>query len=99
MAKNFNLHVGGYAAYLAGANIKQLKSNGDLNTIADLKADDFNRFDFGLLGGLGVDVQNFTIGARYNYGLRDVGKSGNITSDALRNSKNSAVSVYVGLGF
>lgn len=99
VARNFNLHAGGYASYLVGANIKQLKSNGDLNTIADLKADDFNRFDFGVLGGLGVDVQNFSIGARYNYGLRDIGKSGNLTSNLLSNSKNSVVSVYVGLGF
>lgn len=99
VAKNFNLHAGGYASYLVGANIKQLKSNGDINTIADLKADDFNRFDFGLLGGLGVDVDNFTIGARYNYGLRDVGKSGNLSGNVTSDSKNSAVSVYLGFGF
>lgn len=99
IAKNFNLHVGGYASYLVSANIKQLKDNGDINTIADLKADDFHRFDYGLLGGLGVDVQNFTIGARYNYGLHEVGKSGNLSGNVTSNSKNSVVNLFIGFGF
>ena len=99
IAKNFNLHVGGYASYLVSANIKQLKDNGDINTIADLKADDFHRFDYGLLGGLGVDVQNFTIGARYNYGLHEVGKPGNLSGNVTSNSKNSVVNLFIGFGF
>jgi hypothetical protein len=78
LAKNFNLHAGAYAAYLAQA---------------------INRFDYGLVGGLGIDVSAITIGARYNYGLREVGKADNFGSQALKNSKNSAISLYIGFGF
>jgi len=99
IAKNFNLHAGGYASYLVSANIKQLKDNGEINTIANLKADDFHRFDYGLLAGLGVDVQNFTIGARYNYGLHEIGKPGNLSGNVTSNSKNSVVNLFIGFGF
>lgn len=99
LAKNFNLHVGPYVSYLAGVNIKDMKDNGTIHDVANLDAEDFNRFDYGLAGGLGIDISNFTLGARYNYGLREIGKSGNVTSDLLKNSKNSAVSLYIGIGF
>jgi len=99
VARNFNLHLGGYASYLVSANIKQLKSNGDGNTISNLNEDNFNRFDYGLVGGLGVDVDNFTIGARYNYGLREVGKSGSLSGNVTSNSKNSAINLFVGFAF
>lgn len=99
VAKNFNLHVGPYVSYLVAANIKDLKDDGTINDITDLKADNFNRFDVGLAGGLAIDVANFTIGARYNYGLREIGKSGSLSGAATKDSKNSAISLYIGLGF
>lgn len=94
VAKNFNLQAGGYAGYLAQANIKREK-DGPNDQIADLNEDNFNRFDYGLVGGLGIDVESVTIGARYNYGLREIGKADNFGSRALKNSKNSAISLYV----
>ncbi len=99
LAKNFNLHAGGYAAYLAQANIKREEDDGPNDQIADLNEDNFNRFDYGLVGGLGIDISAVTIGARYNYGLREVGKADNFGSQALKNSKNSAISLYIGFGF
>lgn len=99
LAKNFNLHAGGYAAYLAQANIKREVDDGPNDQIADLNEDNFNRFDYGLVGGLGIDIDAVTIGARYNYGLREVGKADNFGSQALKNSKNSAISLYIGFGF
>ena len=99
LAKNFNVHAGGYAAYLAQSNIKREVDNGPNDPVANFDEDDFNRFDYGLVGGLGIDVESVTIGARYNYGLREVGKSGNFASQALKNSKNSAISLYIGFGF
>jgi hypothetical protein len=98
VARNFNLHAGGYAAYLAQANIKK-ETDGPNDQIADLNEDNFNRFDYGLVGGLGIDVESVTIGARYNYGLREIGKADNFGSQALKNSKNSAISLYIGFGF
>jgi hypothetical protein len=99
VAKNFNIQAGGYTAYLAQANIKRADDDGPNDQIADLNEDNFNRLDYGLVGGLGIDVENVTIGARYNYGLREVGKADNFGSQALKNSKNSAISLYIGFGF
>lgn len=99
LAPNFNLHLGGYAAYLVSANVKDVNSNGDIQGATDLNTDNFKRWDFGLVGGLGFDIQNFTIGARYNYGLSQIGKSGNLSGDLTKNSKNAGVSVYVGVAF
>jgi hypothetical protein len=100
VARKLNLHAGGYASYLASVNIKDLDEDGTITDIAKLEAEDFNRIDYGLVGGLGIDVENFSIGARYNYGLREVGKSDEGgASRFLRNSKNSAITLYIALGF
>jgi hypothetical protein len=99
VAKNFNLHVGPYISYLASVNIKDANSDGTLNNVKDLNAEDFHRLDYGVAGGLGVDVANFTIGARYQYGLHEIGKSDNLSGAALKDSKNSAISLYIGFGF
>lgn len=99
LARNFNLHAGGYAAYLASANVKDVNSDGSVNGATDLNADNFQRWDFGLIGGLGFDIENFTLGARYNYGLTNIGKSGSLSGDLTQNSKNAGVSIYIGFGF
>jgi len=99
LAKNFSLQVGGYGAYLTNANVKDVKNNGTIQSITDLNANDFNRWDFGLAGGLAFDIENFTLGARYNYGLTEIGKSGNLTGAALGSAKNNGLSIYIGFGF
>ena len=99
LTKNFSIHLGGYGAYTTNANVKDVNNNGTLQSATDLNAEDFNRRDFGLAGGLGFDIENFTIGARYNYGLTDIGKSNNLTGAALGSAKNNGLSIYVGFGF
>jgi hypothetical protein len=99
LGPNFNIHAGGYAAYLTGANVQDVNSNGNIDGATDLNADNFNRWDFGLVGGAGFDIENFTIGARYNYGLKNIGKTGNLSGDLTQNSKNAGISIYVGFGF
>ena len=99
VAKNFNVHVGPYVSYLAAANIKDLKDDGTIHDIKDLDAENFNRFDYGVAGGLGIDISNFTLGARYNYGFREIGKSGSLSGQLTKDSKNSAISLYIGIGF
>ncbi|HEY1870702.1 MAG TPA: porin family protein [Chitinophagaceae bacterium] len=99
LAKNFSIHGGGYAAYLTNADIKDVNSNGNINGITDLNANDFNRWDFGLAGGFAFDIENFTLGARYNYGLSDIGKSGNFSNAVLGNAKNNGLSIYAGFAF
>ena len=91
---NFNVHVGPYAAYMVSG--KTSNDSNLMSTQRDLDTDDFNKFDAGLAGGLGIDLDAVNFGVRYNYGLTKIDKQSNtnfISSDA----KNSVLSVYVGL--
>jgi hypothetical protein len=99
LSKNFSIHAGGYGAYLTNANIKNENSQNVQEGITDLNAEDFNRWDFGLAGGVGFDIENFTLGARYNYGFINIGKSGTASGNLLGNAKNYGLSFYVGFGF
>ena len=100
IAKNLNVHAGAYGSYLVSVNTKDLDDDGTVTDISKLNAENFNRFDYGLVGGLGVDVSNFSIGARYNYGLREVGKANEGgASRFTQNSKNSVIALYIVLGF
>jgi hypothetical protein len=99
VAKNFNVHVGPYVSYLVSANIKDLDDDGTIEDIKELDAENFNRFDYGVVGGLGIDISNFTLGARYSYGLKEIGKSGSLSGQLTKDSKNSAISLYIGIGF
>jgi len=99
LAKNFSIHGGGYAAYLTNANIKDVNDNGNINGITELNANDFNRWDFGLAGGVAFDIEHVTLGARYNYGLTDIAKSGNFSTTVLGSAKNNGLSIYLGFAF
>lgn len=99
IAPNFNLQAGGYAAYLVNANVKNVDNNGDVENATELNTGDFKRWDAGLMGGAAFDIENFTIGARYSYGLSTIGKNDNLSGDLTKNSKNAGVSVYIGFGF
>jgi hypothetical protein len=98
LARNLSIHGGVYAAYLVSANITDINGDGTIDEIKDLDTDNFNRFDVGLLGGVALDIQNLTIGARYTHGLNVIAES--FASDiALGDSKNSVISLYIGFGF
>jgi hypothetical protein len=99
VAKNFNIHVGPYVSYLVAAKVNDVNSSGGTNHTTEYNKDDFRTFDYGLAGGVGFDVSNFTIGARYNYGLQQIGKTGSFAGETAANAKNSAVSIYVGFAF
>lgn len=99
ITRNFSIHAGPYVGYLVSANVKNVDNNGEIQGATDLKADDFKRWDVGLAGGVALDVSAFTLGARYNYGLTDIGKSGNLSGDLTKNSKNAGVSIYAGFAF
>jgi hypothetical protein len=76
-----------------------VNDNGDIQGATELNADNFNRWDYGLAGGIGFDIENFSLGARYNYGLHEIGKSGNLSGDLTKDSKNAGFSIYAGFGF
>ena len=98
VVKNFNIHFGGYAAYLASANVKNVQE-GTIIGVTDLNENDFNRFDYGLVGGLGLDVKRVGFGVRYNYGLRELGVPGTLAGELTKNSRNSSLSLYIAFAF
>lgn len=94
---NFNVHVGPYAAYMVSG-----KTETDSNIFSSqnqLDTNDFNKFDAGIAGGVGVDLDALNFGVRYNYGLTNIGKERNFggTNYTFPDAKNSVLSVYVGL--
>lgn len=93
-----SFQAGPYVSYLAAANVKDLKRDGSTGSQADLDKSDFNTLDYGLTGGVAVDIQGFQLGARYNYGFREIGNS-DFAGRLTDNSKNSAVQLFVGFGF
>lgn len=94
-----NIYAGPYVSYLLSANVRDWNAS-ELSgtTVEELQTSDFNRMDYGVVVGVGFDVQQFTIGARYNHGLREVGNSG-IAGNLTNNSKNSVGQIYIGIGF
>ncbi|HEY5826712.1 MAG TPA: porin family protein [Cyclobacteriaceae bacterium] len=99
LGEYFNIHVGPYVSFLTSANIKNMDSDGDIDDIADLDVDDFNRVDYGFAGGVAFETKGFTAGARYNLGLKEIGKSGTASGEAVDNMKNSFGTVFVGFTF
>jgi len=99
LGEYFNIHAGPYASYLASVNIKDLNDDGSIEDIADLDAGDFNRLDYGLAGGIAFEGTGFTIGARYNLGLNEVGESGSVSGQLTSDQKNSFGAIYLGITF
>ncbi|MEC5165669.1 hypothetical protein RCH18_001400 [Flavobacterium sp. PL11] len=92
LTDNFNIHAGPYAAYMVNGKTSNDSNFGSYEN--ELDTDDFNKFDAGFAGGVGVDLDALNFGVRYNYGLTKLGKDNSfLSSDA----KNSVLSVYVGL--
>jgi hypothetical protein len=56
-----------------------------------LNTNDFKRFDAGLSGGIGVDLDLVNFGVRYNYGLTKVFKEGVLRIQTLK----IAYSIYM----
>ena len=93
LGKAVELHAGAYWAYLVGANID---TDGDLsNDFRRLDRDNFEKWDYGLVGGLGFNLgEDIQLGARYNYGLNEIAKSRGARA-MLRDSKNSVAQLYL----
>jgi len=88
------IHAGAYASYLLNANIEY---TGDVaNGVDELDRDHFKSYDYGLVGGFGLNFGPAQVGARYNLGLVKLADS-----DAARNqlgdSKNSVGTIYLAL--
>ena len=74
--KYVNIHLGPYAAFLLNANVKNKSQNSAFNSYDELNAENFQRIDYGISGGLGLDIRPVIAGIRYDGSLRSLGKSG-----------------------
>lgn len=98
VAKNFNISAGPYAAFLLSAKVQDVDKDGNITGATELNKDNFESMDYGVFGGVAFDVGNISIGGRYTYGLKEIGKTG-LSGNLTNNSKNSAISFYLGFGF
>ena len=88
------IHAGPYWAYLVGVNID---TDGDLGDgFRELDRDNFDKWDYGLVGGIGFNFSNVQLGARYNYGLNDIARSAG-AKQMLGSSKNSVGQLYLAI--
>ncbi len=92
LGKAAEIHLGGYASYLLGANIS---FKGDLaNGVKEIDKDDLKSFDYGLVGGVGFNFGQMQVGARYNYGLAKIADTDD-GKKLLGDSKNSVAQLYI----
>jgi len=88
------IHAGAYGSYLLGANIDY--EGNVANGVDELDRDHFKSYDWGLVGGFGLNFGAAQIGARYNLGLVELADS-NAARNQLGNSKNSVAQLYLAL--
>jgi len=90
------IHAGAYWAYLVGANID---TDGDLgNGFVEFDRDNFDNWDYGLVGGIGFNLGAVQLGARYNYGLNTIARSSGAKA-MLGDTKNSVGQIYLAFNF
>ncbi|MGB0524150.1 MAG: porin family protein [Flammeovirgaceae bacterium] len=90
-----NIHAGVYGSYLLKGKVTA--EEGANSSYTELRSADFRPFDFGYTGGVSFNLAGLGIGARYNYGLREVAKT-ELAQEALGDSKNSSLQLYVSMG-
>ena len=98
--KKVQLHVGGQAAFLLNATVDSTNGNNNGSLF-----DYFNRFDYGLVGGVEVSpILGFFVGGRVNVSFNSVNKEpssgGNWPGFIPRlDAKNNVVQLYAGWRF
>jgi hypothetical protein len=93
LGKSAEIHAGAYGSYLLNANVEY---EGNVNSTDELDRDHFKSYDYGLVGGFGLNFNHAQIGARYNLGLVALADS-NAAREMLGNSKNSVAQLYLAL--
>lgn len=99
VTENFNIHGGVYLASLTGVKITNKSSVDLFNFESDLKKSDFEMFDYGLVAGAGLDLNKFSLGIRYEYGLKPVGKERSFLGQPYRipDARNSTIQLYLSI--
>ena len=96
LGESAEIHIGPYASYLLNANVSY---SGDLvNGDDEIDKDQLKSYDYGLVGGFGLNFGPAQIGARYNYGLVKIADS-DASRLFLGDSKNSVAQIYLSFNF
>jgi len=98
ITEKFNFHAGPYAAFLIRGKVNN-ESGVTLFNFEDLDTGDFNTFEAGVAVGAGIDFKAVSFGARYNYGLTNVGKEREFfgTNYTFPDAKNGVINLYISL--
>jgi hypothetical protein len=99
LTKIVNIYGGVYFATLTSVVVKN-KSNVDIfNFENELKKSDFETYDWGLIGGAGLDFNKVSLGIRYEYGMKPVGKERSFLGQSYRfpDARNSTIQIYLSL--
>ena len=73
LSRTARFHVGGYGNVVLGSN--QLNYGTFYNDAQGARDGDMSKFDYGVMGGLGLDFNKFKFDVRYTHGLNPIGES------------------------
>jgi hypothetical protein len=99
LTENFNLHGGVYLASLTSVKISNKSTTDLFNFENDLKKSDFEMYDYGLVAGAGLDFNKISLGVRYEYGMKPVGKERSFLGQTYRipDGRNSTIQAYLSI--
>lgn len=97
--RNFNIHAGPYVSYMLDGSVSNRSTITLFDFERNIDADNYNRMEAGLAAGVAVDFSKLSVGARYYYGMTDIGRSVQYGSVqyTFPNARNSVFNIYVAL--
>lgn len=97
LTENFNIHGGVYLASLTSVKITNKSTTDLINFESELKKSDFEMYDYGFVAGAGLDFNKISLGVRYEYGMKPVGKERSFLGQSYRipDARNSTIQVYL----
>jgi hypothetical protein len=97
LTDNFNIHGGVYLASLSSVKITNKSTTDLIDFESELKKSDFEMYDYGFVAGAGLDFNKISLGVRYEYGMKPVGKERSFLGQSYRipDARNSTIQVYL----
>jgi hypothetical protein len=99
--KFINVHAGPYFSVLVNAKASNESGTDLFDFEEEVDRENFQPTDWGLSGGVGIDLGNIHVGGRYSRGLDKIEKDKlfNGTSYHFSDATNSVFQIYAGLHF
>ena len=98
LAKNFSLEAGSPLSFLSPAGLRYMMNESGMEGGSVMNPNSFRR-GFSGLRQLRFDIQNFTLGASYNYGQGNGGRLGGFSGEAPQSGRNPGLALHAGLHF